>query len=335
MKKLTYSILMITVIIFLVNPLSSNAGSGYSGRGHSGRSYSGGGHSGRSYSGRGYQGRGYHGRYYGGYHGNYGYHYGHYGYWYGGWWYPWVGIIPFLPAYYQTMWIGGYPYYYADGDYYAPTTNGYMAVNPQPQTVPPQAGQQSTGNRLLSCLSTPVMVRVRSNRRRTDINVTAGLLAKLTMIRLSQLAECRRSRKMQIINVRWGRVLMLAGTVQNRDVAENKMRRYWVCLICIFILITSVSPVMGADHTIAVPAPGPVVIPAYNYVVGKLGAYIPTSNDLSGYDTGFNSEFAFGHYFNPYLAIELGAGYFQTEGNVTVVYPGATYQGNENIEVVP
>ena len=111
------------------------------------------------------------------------------------------------------------------------------------------------------------------------------------------------------------------------------MRRYWICLICMFIWITSVSPVMGADPAMAVPAPGPVVIPAYNYVVAKFGAYIPTSNDLSGYGTGFNTELAFGHYFNPYLAIELGAGYFQTQGNV-VVYPGS-YLGNENIEVVP
>jgi len=170
MKKLTYLLLMITtVIIFLVNPLSGNAagshsggghsggghsGHSYSGGGHSGHSYFGGGHSGRSYSGRGYRGSyygGYHGRYYSGYRGYYGYHYGHYGYWYGGWWFPWVGIIPFLPFYYQTVWIGGYPYYYADGEYYAPTTNGYMVVNPQSQDVnaqsqaaSPQTGQQST-----------------------------------------------------------------------------------------------------------------------------------------------------------------------------------------------
>jgi len=117
----------------------------------------------------------------------------------------------------------------------------------------------------------------------------------------------------------------------------HKMRRYWVCLICMFIWITSVSPVMGADPAMAVPAPapGPAVIPAYNYVVAKMGAYIPTSNDLSGYNSGFNTEIAFGHYFNPYLAIELGAGYFQTQGNVTIVYPDYTYSGNENIEVVP
>ena len=79
-------------------------------------------------------------------------------------------------------------------------------------------GSNQQWNRQLSCLSTPVMVRVRSNRRRTAISVTAGLLAKLAMIQLSQLTKCRRSRKMQIIDVRWGRVLMPAGTVQNRDV---------------------------------------------------------------------------------------------------------------------
>jgi len=95
---------------------------------------------GRSYSG--YHG-GY-GGYHDGYHWYYGYYHGHYGYWYGGWWYPWAYIIPFLPFYYQTVWWGGYPYYYADGIYYAPAPTGYMVVNPQPQSVPPQTGEQST-----------------------------------------------------------------------------------------------------------------------------------------------------------------------------------------------
>jgi opacity protein-like surface antigen len=109
---------------------------------------------------------------------------------------------------------------------------------------------------------------------------------------------------------------------------RGKMRRYWqILLTCLLILVASVAPVMGA---------GPLVVGGpSNYVVGKLGAYIPTSNDLSGYDTGFNGEFAFGHYFNPYLALELGVGYFQTEGDVIVVYPGATYHGDEKIEVTP
>jgi hypothetical protein len=117
----------------------------------SGGGYHSGGYHGGGYHGGGYHSSGYHGRYYGGYRGYYGYHGGHYGYWYGGWWFPWVGIVPFLPFYYQTVWISGYPYYYADGEYYAPTTNGYMVVNPQsqdvnpqPQAVPAQTGQQST-----------------------------------------------------------------------------------------------------------------------------------------------------------------------------------------------
>ncbi|HUN54905.1 MAG TPA: outer membrane beta-barrel protein [Smithella sp.] len=113
------------------------------------------------------------------------------------------------------------------------------------------------------------------------------------------------------------------------------MRRYLVFLICVVILAAGVSPAMGADPANPAPAPGPVVIPAYNYLVAKFGGYIPTSSDLSGYDTGFISEIAYGRYFNPYLAIELGAGYFQTTGNVTVVYPGNLYPGNDKIEVVP
>ena len=89
---------------------------------------------------------GYHGGY-GGYHGGYGGYRGgsghyHGGWYYGGWWYPWAATMAFLPFYYQTMWIGGYPYYYADGIYYAPTEGGYMVVNPPQGAVnqaPPSA----------------------------------------------------------------------------------------------------------------------------------------------------------------------------------------------------
>jgi opacity protein-like surface antigen len=72
-----------------------------------------------------------------------------------------------------------------------------------------------------------------------------------------------------------------------------------------------------------------------NYVVGKLGFYTPNSSDLSGYDTGFSGEFAFGHYFNPFVALELGAGYFQTSGNVIVVTNHNTFLANEDIGVTP
>ena len=49
-----------------------------------------------------------------------------------------------------------------------------------------------------------------------------------------------------------------------------------------------------------------------NYVALKGGIYTPTSNDLKGFSTGFNSEVAVGHYFNKYLASELSVGYFQS-----------------------
>ena len=120
MKKIACAVLILTMVIFLINPLSSDARDGYGG-GHGG-GYSGG------YSGG--HGGGYRGGY-GGYHGGwYGGHGGYRGWYYGGWWYPWAVTIPFLPFYYQTFWVGGYPYYYADGTYYAPTADGYMTVNP-------------------------------------------------------------------------------------------------------------------------------------------------------------------------------------------------------------
>ncbi|MGZ6224603.1 MAG: DUF6515 family protein [Syntrophales bacterium] len=93
-----------------------------------GGSYHGGGSYGGSHGGYGSYG-GYHGGWHGGWHG------GHHGWYYGGWWYPWAPIVAFLPFYYTTVMIGGYPYYYADSQYYAPVEGGYMIVNPPQGTV--------------------------------------------------------------------------------------------------------------------------------------------------------------------------------------------------------
>ncbi len=102
------------------------------------------------------------------------------------------------------------------------------------------------------------------------------------------------------------------------------MRKYTCILwLCLFVLASS-----------SVYAAESFLLP-YNYVVAKLGVYSPTSNDLDGFSTGFNGEFAFGHYFNPYVAIEFGVGYAQTDGDVTVVYHGAQYPGSEKIEITP
>ena len=65
-------------------------------------------------------------------------------YFYGGAWYrpygsrfivtlPPVGLmVPFLPYAYTTIWVGGYPYYYAAGTYYSwvPESRAYRVVSP-------------------------------------------------------------------------------------------------------------------------------------------------------------------------------------------------------------
>jgi len=71
---------------------------------------------------------------------------------YGGAWYrpygsrfvvsapPFGLIVPFLPLYYTTLWVGGAPYYYANDVYYTQTTDGYMVVEPpkgEVQEAPP------------------------------------------------------------------------------------------------------------------------------------------------------------------------------------------------------
>ena len=79
---------------------------------------------------------------------------------YGGVWYrpegrrflivaPPIGLfVPFLPAFYSTIWLGGIPYYYANEVYYTPTVGGYV-VAPSPQgevsPTPPSSGQTQTG----------------------------------------------------------------------------------------------------------------------------------------------------------------------------------------------
>ena len=52
-----------------------------------------------------------------------------------------------------------------------------------------------------------------------------------------------------------------------------------------------------------------------NYVVVKGGIYSPQTSDLDGFNTGFNGEAAFGHYFDKNWAIEASAGNFETSGN--------------------
>ncbi len=81
-------------------------------------------------------------------------------YFYGGVWYrpygprfvvvtPPIGLaISLLPPFYSTVWVGGAPYYYADGVYYAwqPAQRNYVVVEPPRESevlaLPPEVAQQ-------------------------------------------------------------------------------------------------------------------------------------------------------------------------------------------------
>jgi len=62
-----------------------------------------------------------------------------------GWWWGWpLGVyIAALPLYYSTVWWGGIPYYYADGNYYVwdGSVGEYQQVEPPPEVTQPAPGQ--------------------------------------------------------------------------------------------------------------------------------------------------------------------------------------------------
>jgi hypothetical protein len=74
-------------------------------------------------------------------------------YFHGGVWYrpyggrfvvvgPPVGVfVPFLPAYYTTVWFGGFPYYYANDTYY-----NWVPAQGQYEVVDPPAGADTNPN---------------------------------------------------------------------------------------------------------------------------------------------------------------------------------------------
>jgi outer membrane protein W len=61
-----------------------------------------------------------------------------------------------------------------------------------------------------------------------------------------------------------------------------------------------------------------------DYIIAKGGIYSPTGGlDDLNFGTGFNGEVAWGHYFSPNLALEVGAGFFRSD-DVRVVPLTAT-----------
>ncbi len=84
--------------------------------------------------------------------------------------------------------------------------------------------------------------------------------------------------------------------------------------------------------------------PPPNYLVAKLGAYIPGSKTLgisdapSGmkFKTAFDGELAYGRRLLPNLAVELGAGWFKTKSDTFHVLIGeVTTSVDAEVEVIP
>ena len=75
-----------------------------------------------------------------------------------------------------------------------------------------------------------------------------------------------------------------------------------------------------------------------NYFALKVGVYSPFSDELDNFDSGFTGEIAFGHYFHPNFALELGVGYFEIESDHRNDYNYYYYRGyhdEDRIWVVP
>jgi opacity protein-like surface antigen len=103
--------------------------------------------------------------------------------------------------------------------------------------------------------------------------------------------------------------------------------KYALHLIFTIALVCMTSPVIAQDKSA-------------DYVALKAGVYSPSESyhlrEFNGSTeshldskTGFNGELAFGHYVLPMFAIELGAGYFESEGSP------AAEPGKTKLKVVP
>ena len=71
------------------------------------------------------------------------------------------------------------------------------------------------------------------------------------------------------------------------------------------------------------------------YLVLKGGIYSPQNDKLDKFDTGFNGELAFGHYFNRNLAGEIASGFFETRATRNASSGISSAQATLDINVVP
>jgi len=75
--------------------------------------------------------------------------------------------------------------------------------------------------------------------------------------------------------------------------------------------------------TLAFVATPPEALSGDSYLLVKGGVYTPQASDMDSFSTGGVAEGAVGHYFLPFLAGELGGGYFESKdgGKKLSVYP--------------
>jgi hypothetical protein len=72
-----------------------------------------------------------------------------------------------------------------------------------------------------------------------------------------------------------------------------------------------------------------------NYIVLKGGIYSPQNNKLNNFETSYNGEFAFGHYFNKNLALEIGTGAFHTRSSKNVTFEKSSGLETLDLYAVP
>jgi hypothetical protein len=72
-----------------------------------------------------------------------------------------------------------------------------------------------------------------------------------------------------------------------------------------------------------------------SYLALKGGIYSPQNDKLDKFDTGFNGELAFGHYFNRNLAGEIASGFFETRATKNARFGISSAQATLDINVVP
>jgi len=92
------------------------------------------------------------------------------------------------------------------------------------------------------------------------------------------------------------------------------MRTKWSCTAILLLLSVVLIPFFAHPSVAADLAPK-------QYLLLKLGYYLPQNDDMEDYHDGFNGEIYYGRYINKNFSSELGAGYFKSNAKSTSKWP--------------